>query len=401
MSDNQSNEFALYIHIPYCSKKCPYCDFNAYAVKNIPEEAYVAALIKEIGFYAKNAEWTGRKLRSIYFGGGTPSILKSTNICRILDAAKNSFDLESNLEITLEANPGDLNYDALALIFGAGINRLSLGVQSLNAKHLKTIGRWHDPETAIEIVKSAQLVGFKNISLDLMFALPEQTLTELEQDLKLYLDLNPQHISAYELSIEKGTNFFQRYNKIDFLHSEDDRYLAFDLIRQALRNAGFNWYEISNYSRPGFESKHNQSYWEGLDYLGIGAGAHSFYSIKTAVMNSDRAGLRFAKIAKPEEYLKMIAQEKMPVAWEETLNAQQVLHEYIFSGLRTSKGLELIKIERLLELGNISKIIFEEALNKLADNQLINRTTELLIASDKGRLLCEDLANKICESLDS
>lgn len=380
--------FGLYIHIPFCTKKCPYCDFNTYAVKNIPEKEYTEALITQLENAKKNSVWSNRNINTIYFGGGTPSIFSKSSIEKILNTVNFCFKVSSNIEITLEANPGDLNYNDLVSLKQTSINRLSFGVQTLNDLHLKTLGRWHDSKQALTIFNDARRANFKNINLDLMFSLPEQSLENLESDLNKYIELNPEHISTYELTIEKGTPFFSRYKTLTApLPSETINYEMYSLIIDKLSFNNYKWYEVSNFGKEGYLSKHNTSYWKNKDYLGIGAGAHSFYKDKESAK-----ALRSANIANVDDYIKAKNDNNF-TAWSEELNKSAIFNELIALSLRTHYGISLKELSNFIDLNKLEAI-----LDKLKNEKLIEVVDSKIITTRKGRYLADSVAFAIIEA---
>jgi oxygen-independent coproporphyrinogen-3 oxidase len=330
--------FSLYIHIPYCISKCPYCDFNSHVVAEIPEQNYTSALLDELHHYAVGPDWRGRRIRSIFFGGGTPSTFQASSIGLLLERTAALFNVDAHCEITLEANPGTVD---VANFFGyraAGVNRISVGVQSFNSRLLKFLGRAHsakEAEKALTIVKDA---AFDNFSLDLIYANPGQTLRDLEEDLDTALSFKSPHLSAYNLTIEEGTPFHHEYRcgKFKLLHEEEEIAMA-ELIEQRLSDAGLERYEISNYARPGFYSRHNVNYWQSGDYLGIGAGAHSYQG----VYNDGIYGQRWWNEKTPARYIKIIKETGQAVTDAEQSNLTRAAGEYMFSGLRLTAGVSL------------------------------------------------------------
>jgi oxygen-independent coproporphyrinogen-3 oxidase len=330
--------FSLYIHIPYCISKCPYCDFNSHVVAEIPEENYTSALLDELHHYAVGPDWRGRRIRSIFFGGGTPSTFQASSIGLLLKRTAALFNVDARCEITLEANPGTVD---VANFFGyraAGVNRISVGVQSFNSRLLKFLGRAHsaeEAEKALTIVKDA---AFDNFSLDLIYANPGQTLRDLEEDLDTALSFKSPHLSAYNLTIEEGTPFHHEYRcgKFKLLHEEEEIAMA-ELIEQRLSDAGLERYEISNYARPGFYSRHNVNYWQSGDYLGIGAGAHSYQG----VYSDGIYGQRWWNEKNPARYMKIIKETGQAVTDAEQSNLTRAAGEYMFSGLRLTAGVSL------------------------------------------------------------
>src|ERR671924_899939 len=274
--------FSLYIHIPYCISKCPHCDFNSHVVAKIPERAYIEALTRELDHYAGQDAWRDRKIQSIFFGGGTPSTFHPQGIAKILSQVVASFDLLPDCEITLEANPGTVDRAHFVGYRACGVNRISLGVQSFQPRLLKFLGRAHSVDEAKLALGVVRAAGFDNFSLDLIYANPGQTLEELRTDLEIALSFGSPHLSAYNLTIEEGTPFHHEFRsgRMPLLTEEEEIAMA-ELIEQKLRQAGLARYEISNYARPGFHARHNVNYWQDGDYLGLGAGAHSYKKTKT------------------------------------------------------------------------------------------------------------------------
>lgn len=324
---------SLYIHIPWCLKKCPYCDFNSHAIRGdpnqVPEEEYVAALIRDLESALQNV-W-GRRLNSVFFGGGTPSLFSAKSIDTILTAVRTLLPLEHFAEITMEANPGTFEAQKFADFRAAGINRLSIGIQSFNAKHLQTLGRVHNDVEARHAVDIA-LKNFENVNLDLMYALPEQTIEEAQSDIDTACALGVSHISAYHLTIEPNTLFF-RYPPV---LPDDERAAEMQmLIDQTTAKRGFINYEISAYAHPGKTSQHNMNYWLFGDYLGIGAGAHSKISFADKI-------LRQMRYKQPKEYLAKAGQRSTiaepAVQKQHTLSITDRGFEFMMNALRLTDG---------------------------------------------------------------
>jgi oxygen-independent coproporphyrinogen-3 oxidase len=326
--------FALYAHIPWCRHVCPYCDFNVYASSEPPEAAYVEALTTEIAAWAACSPWRGRALRSLYLGGGTPSLLSPDAVARVLASAARSFGLASGAEVTLEANPGGLNAARLGGYRAAGVTRLSLGAQSFTPAHLQTLGRDHTVEDIGAAVGAARDAGFDNVSLDLIFGVPGSTVADWQADLAAALALAPPHVSAYSLTYEESTPFFAWRAKGRLAPvGEDDEAAMADLTVGTLEAAGLARYEISSFARPGYESRHNLAYWDGSDYLGIGAGAHSF-------AGTPASGRRFANERLPARYVAAVAATGTAVARDEWLTERQARAEFCFTGLRQVAGVD-------------------------------------------------------------
>ena len=284
---------SLYIHIPWCVRKCPYCDFNSHKQEGaLPEREYLTALIADLQMDRPFAQV--RTLQSIFFGGGTPSLLSPHIIGELLEAANERIGFAPDIEITLEANPGTTEHKRFADFRAAGVNRLSLGVQSLNPLHLQTLGRIHDSEQAINAVHDARRAGFENINLDLMHGLPQQSVSDACADLQQALALEPDHLSWYQLTIEPNTEFYKRPPQ---LPADDTLAEIQEAGFALLRDAGFDHYEVSAFSKPGRASIHNNNYWQFGDYLGIGAGAHG------KITQRDGRIVRTHKTRLPKDYL--------------------------------------------------------------------------------------------------
>lgn len=396
------NSFGLYIHIPYCIKKCPYCDFNSYGVGRVdlksdeimPEEKYTQALITELQHYAKNPSWNKRPLHSIFFGGGTPSLFSANSIRKIIKIAKENFSFKENIEITLEANPGTiqekLGTNKLKYFKNAGINRISMGVQGFNENKLKFLGRLHSKEDVVSAVTNIKDAGFENFNLDLIFGVAEETLVDWKNDLEKIIELNPKHISCYCLTIEAGTEFgkLQKKGKLKVL--EDDlQAKMFELTQLTLTKAGYLQYEISNYAKAGGECLHNLGYWQGLDYLGLGAGAHSYLQIKNQV---EIFGKRWRNLPGPEDYISKVISKGHASHNEEELDQEKARLEYLFLAFRTKLGFDLNYYQEKFAVKNeISSI-----LQKLSEQKLIKQTPQnLYVPTDKGLLFVDEILKEL------
>jgi oxygen-independent coproporphyrinogen III oxidase len=324
--------FSLYIHIPYCQAKCPYCDFNSYAAPSWPEADYTTALIRELECRGDTTPFRGDRLKTIFFGGGTPSLFAPESIGAVLDAASRLFGIESDAEITLEANPGTVDQAKLAGFRAAGVNRISFGAQSFNPAILKFLGRIHDAEQTCEAAMMAHRAGFDRLNLDLIFAVPGQTLADVMHDIESAAALEPDHISAYNLTFEEGTAFFtdMKRGRIKPL-ANDEQAAMYAAVRTELPRRGYAMYEISNYARPGHEAQHNLTYWRHETYLGIGAGAHSF-----ARAGAD--GRRWWNERIPARYVANVLESGMAESGAEDINARTSESEFVFLNLRLREG---------------------------------------------------------------
>lgn len=306
----------VYVHIPFCVKKCSYCGFNSYERKLSVAEEYIKKVVSEIKTYK------GFEADTIYFGGGTPTVLESSQIIIILDAVTKNCNILNNAEITIEANPGTCDYNKLNNLKTAGFNRISFGLQSMNDNELVALGRIHTAKEGIEAVKTAQKVGFINISGDIMTAIPRQTIKSLRETVDIMTELGLKHISSYSLTVEEGTPFHQMTDKL-CLPDEDTEREMYYAVKDMLESFGFKHYEISNFAREGFESRHNTGYWTGCDYIGIGAGAHSLYKNK-----------RFSNVCNLNEYI----YNNDTIAEVCDMNETERKKEYYMLGLRQMCG---------------------------------------------------------------
>jgi oxygen-independent coproporphyrinogen-3 oxidase len=368
---------SLYVHIPWCIKKCPYCDFNSHTSNNIPEEEYTNRLIQDL---AQESHWiAGRKLHSIFFGGGTPSLFSARSIEKIINSAEKSIGFAPNIEITLEANPGTFEQDKFDDFYSAGANRLSIGIQSFNPQHLKALGRVHSGDEAIRSVDIAKKAGFNNINIDLMHGLPKQTVADASADIDRALSFAPQHISWYQLTIEPNTVF---YKQPPPLPADDQLADIQDAGMYLLAEHGYKQYEVSAFSKPNRQSKHNTNYWSFGDYIGIGAGAHGKF---TDISNQQI--IRRQKTRKPEDYLNRSLSKNISIinntapSFKETVVPQdELILEFLMNALRLNNGVPKNIFESYTGL---SDQVLEEALHPLIRQGLIEpidlqiKTTEL------------------------
>lgn len=326
-------ELQLYIHIPFCIKKCAYCDFLSGPQNQDTIDAYVEALMQEVRCY-KGSEVAERKITTVFFGGGTPSVLTSIHIRRIFEALREVFVMDESVEITIEANPGTIMEEKLEAYKQVGINRISFGLQSANNDELQMLGRIHTFEEFLESYQMARAHGFDNINVDLISAIPGQTVQSWENTLQKVIELQPEHISAYSLIIEEGTPFAEVYGEGKAgereLPSEEEERTIYHRTKELLRQAGYHRYEISNYAQGGRECKHNLGYWERKDYLGLGLGSASLVD-NVRYKNTDDLN---KYIAGAERAIDM--QED-----KEELTRTQQMEEFVFLGLRKMQGISL------------------------------------------------------------
>lgn len=328
----------LYLHIPFCRRKCPYCDFFSLVAPDAEVAGYTELLVKHLEI-AAGSGWPG-PFDTVYFGGGTPSLLSPEAVAQILRAADEQFGLTADVEITLEANPGTVTRQSLLAYRAAGVNRLSLGLQSCDNRQLKRLGRLHDRESGFAVVDLARAAGFDNLSLDLMFALPGQSESELCEEIEAYLSLQPEHLSCYGLTAEAGTPFGREVaTGLVTLPGEEFYARAFLTLHQCLTAAGYRHYEIANYARPGRECRHNLGYWQRQDCLGVGAGAHSFRGAGW--------GSRWAVADDLGGYRRALSERKEPAVCLETFDRAGALSETVYLALRTARGVADDDLQRI------------------------------------------------------
>ena len=351
----------LYVHIPFCVKKCNYCDFLSAPATDAVKEQYVDVLCKEISSYKEEAD--GYELKTIYFGGGTPSVLNSVQIEKILHTVKDTFCVDfPQAEITLEVNPGTVTRDRLLAYHDLGINRLSIGVQSAHDAELMLLGRIHTFEQAKQCYVWAREAGFTNISLDVISALPNQTFSDYKETLEALIALNPEHISSYSLIVEEGTPFYELYaegkEKAEELPDEECDREMYAYTKKRLKEAGYERYEISNYAKPGFESRHNSSYWTGIPYLGVGLGASSLFT-NARYHNESDLNAYLAAVQAGEDIRKDM----------ERLVVSEQMEEFMMLGLRMMRGVSRSEFQK--RFGCAMETVYGQALKKLERNGLI------------------------------
>jgi oxygen-independent coproporphyrinogen-3 oxidase len=372
---------SLYIHIPWCLKKCPYCDFNSHELRNpssMPESEYVAALIRDLEVMVPQV-W-GRKVISIFFGGGTPSLFSARSIDDILTAARALLPLEHFAEVTLEANPGTFEAKKFADFHAAGINRLSVGIQSFNPRHLRSLGRIHDGSEARRAIEIAQ-ENFSNVNLDLMYALPHQTLQEAQQDIETAIAYGVSHISAYHLTLEPHTLFHRHPPPLP----DDDLSAELHIMaEQTLGHDGYVNYETSAFAKPGCESRHNMNYWKFGDYLGVGAGAHSKISF------ADRI-IRQMRYKQPREYLARMrpnVADANPVMEQREVGREDRVFEFMMNALRLTEG---FSTRTFLERTGMPVMRIQHQLDEAEQRGLITRDRMHIAPTLAGRRFLNDL----------
>lgn len=357
---------SLYVHIPFCKKKCFYCDFHSFYGKENLMKRYTDALIKEI--YRKSAQY---EIRTVFIGGGTPTYLHLDLLEKLLITIK-GLNLSKDVEFTVECNPGTLNLEKLKLMYAYGVNRLSLGLQACQDHLLREIGRIHSYNEFVENFKQAREVGFSNINVDLMFGLPNQTFKEWKESLELVADLKPEHISAYSLIIEEGTPFYKLYREEKLnLPSEDDERNMYLSTRKILGERGYHQYEISNYSVNGKECKHNLVYWNFEEYLACGTGASSYVD-----------GVRYKNLDNLIEYMETI--ENNEENFEEIINntVEENMEEFMFMGLRKIEGIKIDDFEKKFKKKVIE--VYGEVIKKHINKDLLEMNSERIKLTPKG-----------------
>ncbi|MCS5641337.1 MAG: radical SAM family heme chaperone HemW [Candidatus Marinimicrobia bacterium] len=367
----EQQPLGLYIHIPYCIHKCGYCDFNSHPIKQDEMNHYIDALVAEMKHYAKTYSNTNI-IRTIFLGGGTPTTLTVYQLERILKECVSEFTVASDAEITIEANPATIDIEQLKSIRQTGYNRISIGVQSFDKAELKLLDRAHGPEEIHSTVDRARKAGFDNLSLDLMFAVPNQSLSSWESNLNKALEKNPEHLSTYNLTIEQGTAFSKLQSNGKLIMPDDAHQLElYKRTIERLTKKGFHHYEISNFARRGKECKHNITYWENKNTLGLGAGASSY-------MN----GTRFKNINLPAHYIRQVKEKKIAVEHSETLEPRQAMGETIMLGLRLLQGISIHQFEKRFQISFIN--LFRNIISALKEKELVIIEKDYLRLSQKG-----------------
>ena len=364
-------ELGIYIHIPFCKQKCFYCDFCSFANKNEMQEKYVEAVINEIKNITHKEKYT---VTTIYFGGGTPSILNPEYIKNILQEIESSFEILDDAEITIEINPGTVNEEKLKKYKEYGINRLSIGLQSANDKILKKIGRIHDYKQFEETFFYARKCGFKNINIDLMIGLPTQAVEDVKQTLEKIIQKNPEHISVYSLIIEEGTIIEKMINenKLQLPDEETERIMYWTVVNE-LKENGYNQYEISNFSKKTYESKHNTNCWKQKQYIGLGTSAHSYLNKK-----------RYSNTNNIEEYIKNIQENNISknITIHEEQTEESTMNEYMLLGLRMIQGININEFKQKFKTDPTIK--YKKILEKLQKENLIQITKTSIKLTKQG-----------------
>jgi len=368
---------SLYIHFPWCVKKCPYCDFNSHALKNdFSEEKYIDALIKDLQLDVPLV-W-GRVVNSVFMGGGTPSLFSAAAMERLMNAVRMLLNCKPNMEVTMEVNPGAGEYDDFLSYKEAGINRLSFGVQSLANDNLKALGRIHSAEQAVEVYEKARQAGFDNINLDMMFALPRQTLQSAQIDLQQLIRLQPNHISYYQLTIEPNTLFAVKTP--DFLPQETVLESMYLQGNKLLESNGYHQYEVSAYAKDGQRSAHNVNYWQYGDYLGIGAGAHSKISV-----GAENNVMRYVKYKHPNKYI--VAEDGYRQE-SKLLQESDLLFEFVLNAVRLKQAIKLSDFN--LRTGIDTEVLLDKLSPAFAAKWVKNQQ-DILQVTETGFLMSDEI----------
>jgi len=371
---------SLYIHLPWCVKKCPYCDFNSHTYDSgLPEEAYVEALIADLENQLPSV-W-GRKVISVFIGGGTPSLFSAASIHKIISTVRSHLNCLPGMEITMEANPGTVEQEKFNGFYAAGINRLSIGVQSFSDEKLKALGRIHNSAEAHNAVDVARKAGFENINLDLMFGLPGQSIADGLADLQQAIDLAPQHVSWYQLTIEPNTEFHSRPPTTP---EEDDVWELQQQGQALLASAGYIQYEVSAYAKADQQCQHNLNYWQFGDYLAIGAGAHG------KISRSDTSEIkRYWQLRQPRAYMQAVAAEKTSAS--EVLEKQQIVFEFMLNALRLKQGFD---IASFIQHTGLSAGLIAPTCEQAVQDGLLEKRNGGFAATQHGYLFLNDLINR-------
>ena len=364
---------ALYVHWPFCVSRCPYCDFNSHVRESVDQDRWRAALLADMAYEAEVAP--KRPLTSIFFGGGTPSLMPPATVAALIEAAERHWGFAPDIEITLEANPSSVEAARFAGLAAAGVNRVSLGLQALDDEALRFLGRAHDVVEGLAALETAQS-NFGRVSFDLIYALPDQDEADWCATLKRALGFGTGHLSLYQLTIEPGTRFASMAARGELTPADPDHSAGlFELTRELTATAGLPAYEISNHARPGEESRHNLTYWRYGDYLGVGPGAHG-----------RRTGIATARARKPENWLARIDRDCHGIELEDSLSAEMQAREALVMGLRLNEGLERDRIDKAID---------HAAVERLSRLGLIEQTSDRLRVTAEGMLLLDAILAEI------
>ena len=382
-------QIGLYIHIPFCKQKCSYCDFCSYAEKQDLISKYIKCLlqeIKEVGINNRADFENGKddlfSIKTIYIGGGTPSLIESKYIVQIMEEIKSNFELDENVEITIEVNPGTVTLEKLEDYNKAGINRLSIGLQSTHEHLLKEIGRIHTYLDFLDTYRFAREAGFENINVDLMIGLPNQTLAEVQDSIEEIVSMEPEHVSVYSLILEESTPLFKKVEEGLELPDEELERKMYWTVKQTLEANGYNHYEISNFAKQNYESKHNLDCWSQKEYIGFGVAAHSYTN-----------GIRYSNIENLEQYIKNYEEDKTEenLIFHEKQDREAMQKEYMLLGLRKIDGVSIQEFKIKFVANPV--FLYHDKLEKLVNEELVEIDGDQIKLTNKGL----DLANIVWE----
>ncbi|HGA2091321.1 TPA: radical SAM family heme chaperone HemW [Streptococcus agalactiae] len=366
---------SAYVHIPFCTQICYYCDFSKVFIKNQPVDAYLQALIREFRSYDIT------ELRTLYIGGGTPTSISAVQLDYLLTELIRDLNLNTLEEFTIEANPGDLTVDKIEVLQKSAVNRVSLGVQTFNDKHLKRIGRSHNEAQIYSTIDALKTAGFQNISIDLIYALPGQTMDDVRSNVAKALSLNIPHLSLYSLILEHHTVFMNKMRRGKLhLPTEDLEAEMFEYIICEMERNGFEHYEISNFTKPGFESRHNLMYWDNVEYYGVGAGASGYLD-----------GIRYRNRGPIQHYLKGVSEGNARLS-EEVLSKNEMMEEELFLGLRKKEGVSIGKFEQ--KFGTSFEKRYGQIVQELQSDGLLKENNGFIQMTKKGLFLGDTVAEK-------
>ncbi|WP_273450491.1 radical SAM family heme chaperone HemW [Streptococcus ferus] len=372
----QQKPSSAYVHIPFCTQICYYCDFSKVFIKNQPVDTYLVKLMQEVDYYELPA------LRTLYIGGGTPTALSVEQLDVLLTNLEARLDLSQLQEFTIEANPGDLTAEKIAVLKRSKVNRISLGVQTFNDRHLRQIGRGHNEAQIYDSISGLKEAGFFNISIDLIYALPGQTMMDIEKNVEKALALDIPHLSLYSLILENHTVFMNRQRRGQLhLPNEDTESDMFAYILSELKRQGFDHYEISNFAKPGFESRHNLMYWDNAEYYGIGAGASGYLN-----------GMRYRNRGPIQHYLKAVSEQGHARLHEEYLTKAEQMEEEMFLGLRKKSGISVARFEEKFQLS--FNDLYGAIVDQLIAEGLLKNNKQQIQMTQKGLFLGDTVAER-------
>jgi oxygen-independent coproporphyrinogen-3 oxidase len=363
-----------YIHIPFCHQICHYCDFNKVFLKGQPVDDYLSHLELEMKHTLN--QYPTSKLKTIFIGGGTPTSMNETQLEKLFATIKKNLPMDpKDVEYTIEANPGDLTKEKLSILKSGGVNRLSVGVQSFNNNLLKEIGRTHLREDVFKGIELSRKLGFTNVSIDLIYSLPSQTISDFKETLDLAFSLDLEHFSAYSLIIEPKTVFYNLMRKGNLpLPSQESEAEMYELLMDRMESQGYRQYEISNFSKPGFESKHNLTYWDNEEYYGFGAGAHSYVN-----------GARNANAGPLKKYMTLVADKGTPYVESHHVTEKEKMEEELFLGLRKSEGVSLAHFQSKFKLSIMD--VFGSQVEENIKRGLLQKKEDQIFLTRSGKLL--------------